>query len=437
MPAVLTLFEHEAQAFEWLPDHLAALERMNRAAGTEILRATVRGRQRVLLARQHVGVVRLGGRTVQVLPKIYRDVAYKPQEQAREATRNLLYMLAYAGDLPVREHEIAPLLRHDPDWFEILTHLFATHLLAEWQRGAHRGYQLVEDESPALKGKWRIAEQLRRPERKHIFPVAYDEFSADNALNRVFRFVVERLWHLTRDAENRQRLGELQQWLDEVTLLPSMHVGDADPARLITRLNERYAPLLTLARLFLDGGALQVTAGETNTFAFVFDMNALFESFLVAFIHRHRDAILPPTLQRCELLPQASGARRWMALRAGDGTQVFPLKPDLAFRDGARFPLLLDAKYKLLDAESRRLGVAPDDFYQMFAYAHRYNCPRVVVVYPQTAGMPEPLHACYVVEDAGRQIAVTTVDLRLDLQHERAMLIQCLKMLLQGEGWND
>ena len=49
------------------------------------------------------------------------------------------------------------------DWFEILTRLFATHLREEWQRGASRGYQLVEDDLPTLKGKWRITEQIRRP----------------------------------------------------------------------------------------------------------------------------------------------------------------------------------------------------------------------------------------------------------------------------------
>jgi len=254
---VITLFEHESRPFDWQDRDLAAIDRLNRYTGTDILRATVRGRQKEVKAAQHVGVVRLGHRTLQILPKIYRSPeAADEKERAREATRNLLYMLEVAGQLPVREHALAALFRRDLDWFEILTWFFATHLADEWQRGAYRGYQVVEDELPTLKGKWRIAEQLRRPERKHLFAVAYDEFTADNALNRVFRFVVERLWHLTRDAENRRRLGDLRQWMDEVTLLPSVTAAQAVPT-LLTRLNQHYEPLLNLARLFLDGGALQ------------------------------------------------------------------------------------------------------------------------------------------------------------------------------------
>src|SRR5262249_35859454 len=144
------------------------------------------------------------------------------RQRAREATRNLLHLLRIAGDVPVREQGLASLLRRDMDWFEILTRLFATHLREEWQRGASRGYLLVEDDLPTLKGKWRITELIRRPARDHQFAVAYDEFTTDIPLNRVFRFVVERLWGITRDSENRQMLGELRQWLDEVTLLPSV-----------------------------------------------------------------------------------------------------------------------------------------------------------------------------------------------------------------------
>jgi 5-methylcytosine-specific restriction enzyme subunit McrC len=107
-----------------------------------------------------------------------------------------------------------------------------------------RTYQVVEDELPVLRGKWRIAEQLRRPYRQHVFPVAYDEFTADNSLNRVFRFVLERLWRLTRDSGNRQMLGELRQWMEEVTVLPHVTAADAN-ASLLTRLTPASHPCST------------------------------------------------------------------------------------------------------------------------------------------------------------------------------------------------
>ncbi len=413
MPVTFTLFEHESKSFDWTEREYAALERLNRAAGTDILRATFRHGRRELQAAQHVGVVRLGRRAVQVLPKIYRAGGATRGEQAREATRNLLQLLAYAGQLPIREQALAPLLRHGNDWFEILTRLFATHLLEEWQRGAYRHYQAVEEELPVLKGKWRVAESLRRPVRRHLFPVAYDEFTADNTLNRIFRFVVERLWRLTRDGGNRRLLGELRQWMEEVRLPAHVSAAETAPA-MLTRLNARFEPLLNLARLFLEGGSLQLAARDFTTFAFVFDMNQLFEAFVIGFIRRHRDRALPEALRTCDLLPQSYGAPHHLA-RNEQRQPVFELHPDLAIRRGREFPLLLDAKYKRLDPADRKLGVSSADFYQMHAYAHRYGCPRVLLLYPQTAEMPKPAQGSFTLEDGSSTIEAATVDLRVEL----------------------
>jgi len=74
MPGSLTLFEHEyTNGFDWSDRELGMLDRLNRSVGTEVLTATVRGGRKELKAAQHVGVLRLGNRTGQVLPKIYRE----------------------------------------------------------------------------------------------------------------------------------------------------------------------------------------------------------------------------------------------------------------------------------------------------------------------------------------------------------------------------
>ena len=407
---MLTLFEHETKPFAWDDHSRAALARLNRAKGDDILLpAFTRDGRPAVQATQYVGVVRLGRETVQILPKIYRHT----DAAKTEATRNLLYLLAVAHDLPIREHALAPLLRRRSDWFEILTRLFAARLTDAWQRGVIRGYVSCEENaSPTLRGRWRLADQLRRPECRHLFAVTFDEFTPDNSPNRVLRFVVERLWTLTRDGDNRRALSTLRAWMDEVTLPPSVSLADAQPSGL-ARLHPSYVPLLALARLFLDGGSLQLSGGGHETFAFVFDMNRLFESFVFRFLQRHRAAVLPSALAECALLPQTSGAATHLAWR--DGQAVFRLAPDLAFRapDGT-FPLLLDTKYKALAPADRASGVAQSDLYQMYAYARCYTCPRVLLLYPQTAGMAEPLRVRFDLKGGG-VVEAATIDLGVDL----------------------
>lgn len=435
--APLTLFEYEAREYEWTDRDLVALAHLQRVTGVEVLRATVTGGKRVLQATQHIGVFRFGQTIVQVLPKIYQlHTAELRPDQEQEATRNLLFLLHYALQLPIREYMLAPLSRQNHDWFEGLIALFTAHLLEEWQCGPYRHYQEVENELPLLKGKLNINNHLRHPESRHRFPVTYDEFTADVPLNCVFRFVVERLWSITHDANNRLRLGRLRQWMEEITLLPAMDVSDTSTI-VITRLNQRFAALLELARLFLDKGALKLNMGDISTYAFVIDMNQLFESFLTNFICRHRHEILPSSLQQCELRPQSQGIVRHLANQVGSGRAIFHLKPDVVLYDKACdcFPLLIDMKYKRLNNANGTMGVSREDFYQMYAYAHRYHCPRVLLLYPQTVWLPEPIYQPFALIGHENVIIAATIDMRADLQRreEQQKLKDTLKFLLRSE----
>lgn len=420
------LFEHETIPFKWTDRDLRLLAAINGQAGDSILTPRIDAKGKQLQAAQYVGVVRLGEQTIQILPKIHRSG--EREASAREATANLLHLLAYAADIPIDEQGVAPLLARKSDWFEILIHLFAKHLASLWQRGALHAYRAIDQELGVLKGKWRIADQLRYPASLHQFHVTSDEFTADTEINRALRFVVERLWHLTHDGANRHRLELLREWMDGITL-PKAANREALSDAHITRLNRAYVPVINLARLFLDGGALQLAADTTQTYSFVFDMNVLFESFVFRFLERHRGQILPESASQWKLVAQAGGCMRYLA-RDVHTHDAFALKPDILARSGPDdHPLLLDTKYKRLHSKKGKPVIDPADFYQMHAYATRYECPRVILLYPQTAEHPEPLCHTFRLQIGSAVIEARTIDLRCELGNssERAKLVQQFK----------
>lgn len=412
-PNVVTLFEHQ-DTDELSDPEIHLLDQLTRTSGYEVLKRIWKQGKPCFKAGQYVGVVRLGGRSVQILPKIYRSD--DPEKSQQEAARNLLFMLSYAGHLGIRETGTAPLNRAQ-DWFEVLIYLFAKNLQQQWLRGASRSYEAIDAVLPVLKGKWRISEQLRRPEQKHRFTVTYDEFTEDNSLNRILRYVVECLWKLTRDSKNRTILSELRCWMDGVTLLPVVTPQMAQTVTL-SRLNQQYEPLLNLARLFLNRLGLELSANDQTSFSFVFDMNQLFEAFLTRFIQRHRQEILPSALQDCELLPQGKQTSMYMARYHGQ--PVFRLKPDLVFRQGKHYPLLIDFKYKILNPQDRKLGISEADFYQMYAYLSRFQCPKVTLIYPQTVDLIEPIRSNFTLEDGAGYIKAMSVNLVQDLTAREA-----------------
>lgn len=322
----ITLFEHQVRSYEslgWSTTHPAVneLERLNESCGEELLRL---GR-RDLRASSFVGVLRTRTSTIQILPKIdyypegnaeaERGAARLHAEQS--ATRNLLYLLSYTRDLQVREQDVASLLTQSSDWFELLTRLFASDLHRLMQREMDRSYVLVEDTLPVMRGRWEIGRQLtRRPHVRHLFDVIYDEFTSDTPLNRVFRHVVDRLLLHSQNLESRRMLRDLRDWMSEVSSREPITAHHLDrAAATLTRLNVQFSPAFNVARMFIENEALRLTAGLKDAYAFVFDMNILFEEFIARFISRYKRRILPTDWRMLQVEAQSRGNPLYLADR--------------------------------------------------------------------------------------------------------------------------
>lgn len=436
----ITLFEHQKRAYtelQWGLDDpaLEQIERLNEAAGAELMRL---GRS-YLKATQFVGVVRLEDVTLQVLPKIDYDPLGDPEAElrsrpyqtaVRSATRNLLHLLSYTQDIRIREQDVASLLARRSDWFELLTRLFALNLHRIMKRGPERAYTRKEETLPVIKGRWQLERQLtRHPHVKHVFDVVYDEFSPNTPLNRVFRFVVECLLLQTQDRQSQRLLRDIHQWLSDVERIGHVSAADLD-AIYFTRLNERFRPTFNLARLFIENRAFQLSAGLQRTFAFVFDMNRLFEEFVYRFVERHRRRILPDGWRDLRITAKSSGRTVYLAEKVPGGEQVFRLVPDLLFTKRSDRPVLvLDTKYKQLDQTRRQWGVSREDVYQMLAYTTRLDCPDMVLLYPRSPRSPRGPLTVRIVGQRSRLI-VAIVSLRQPLD-EPADLIQDMRQIFK------
>ena len=154
----------------------------------------------------------------------------------------------------------------------------------------------------------------------------------------------------------------------------------------------------------------------------------LFEKFIARFIERHRQNIFPGRWDQIQLRVQSEGKTFHLAWRKDDNKSVFRLIPDILLETLWGLPLLvIDTKYKQLNAEQRMLGVSESDIYQMLAYLVRLECPHGLILYPQAAD--EHAHRTrFDFEKQGGQVTVATVNLRRPI-HQTQLFIQELKEL--------
>ena len=338
-----------------------------------------------LHAGQVVGVLKVPGATLEILPKIGGE--------GDGAVRHALTrMLAVAWGLRVADSDPALLATQRDHLLEVLIRLFADRLLTAVRRGMPHRYRPREEDLPLLRGKLDITRQfVRRAVRPERLACRFDELSVDTPLNRVFKAAVSGLAASAQSAPNVRRLNELAARFEHVTDSPRP-LGERV---MLDRTNGAFHRLYRLARLFLEGTRQSTTMGGSEGFALLFPMNDLFEEF----VGRSMQVALAP--QSVRLQDRGRHALR----RAAQG--YFGLRPDIVV-DG---DIVIDTKWKPIKADEPTLGVEQSDVYQMLAYARAYDARQLVLLYPwhELAGTPGILRR-WCVPGTGTMFDVATVD---------------------------
>ncbi|MDQ5942949.1 MAG: 5-methylcytosine-specific restriction enzyme subunit McrC, partial [Pseudomonadota bacterium] len=120
-------------------------------------------------------------------------------------------------------------------------------------------------------------------------------------------------------------------------------------------------------------------SGRHSAPSLLFPMEAVFEAYVAKYLPRQ---LTPPLILKTQ-------ARSHHLVRHRE-QDWFRLKPDLLVRDSDRDLLVLDTKWKLLDAlkanGTDKYGLSQSDFYQLHAYGQSYLDGKgdVVLIYPKT-----------------------------------------------------
>jgi len=295
----------------------------------------------VLKTQQYCGILNFEDKDYYLLPKI----AGKNDEKNLDI---FIYMLVYAYDIKLEAKDIASCKNHKTEKIlEFFIQLFAKGLLKEFGRGVYKEYITEQDNLTTLRGKYLINENLKYNHVKNKIYCEYDEFSMNNMLNQFFLFALKSLLPYTK---NKKLLKQCELVLDEV----EYKQFDINTLKInFHRLNLRYRNSFEFAILLLQK-SIPLFSKDKKSFAFLFDMNMLFERFVGKMIKELEPATL---LQSCDTY--------------GD----LILKPDIIVKD-----LIIDTKYKKLGEKN---DIKRDDKFQMFVYGKNYGIKNTMLLYPK------------------------------------------------------
>ncbi len=294
-----------------------------------------------LKARQYCGILNHNGEDFYILPKIANH----------DNDKNLnifVYMLMYAYDVQLQNEDIANAKNKKLDnILEVFIQLFAKNLFQQFKKGVYKEYITEQDNLTVLRGKYLINENLKYNLIKNKIYCEYDEFSVDNQLNQFFLFAIKTLMKFVKD---KRLLKQCELVLDEVEFREfnidnlTMHFN---------RLNTRFKGSFEFALLLLRK-SIPMFEKDKKSFAFLFDINELFEKFIGKIYKDIDDSTKLQTQKNFGNLQ---------------------LKPDIITADK-----IIDTKYKIV---KNRDDLSTNDKYQMFVYGTNFGIKDSMLLYPK------------------------------------------------------
>lgn len=203
MNEVITLFQDYKQNIIQYREHFPVIEEFKQLIGDQNLILQTDGSIQI---KNYVGFFQKGKTKIQVLPKIYcRNESVK--EEIEDSMSFLFRLLAWSGYISFKDIDELDISAIKKNAFEIFIRIFIQNFLLEFNKAPHYEYVTHVENQQIIKGKILFAQTIKHNSHtwhKHI--VEYDEFSMDNKLNQLFKFIIQELLKSTFDSKNKMML---------------------------------------------------------------------------------------------------------------------------------------------------------------------------------------------------------------------------------------
>lgn len=306
-------------------------------------------------ARNYVGVLQTkSGLTIEILPKI------ADKNDAERSKAVFIKMLKTLKNFPFKSSNLASLKTQNLPLLEIFISMFLCELEALVKKGIKSDYVALEENLNFLKGKLNINEQIKRNSvHKERFYVGYSEFLSDIKINRIIKTTLKFLYKKSNSSKNQQKIRELLFIFDEVSECEDYKNFFAK--LVINRQVKHYEQTLLWCKIFLLNNSFTPHKGDDLSFALLFDMNALFESYVGNFIKKSFPGTI---LQHSEK-------------HLVEDPKSFKLRPDIFLKG----KFIADTKWKII---SSRDDISQADLYQLYAYGKKHPCDgKLHLIYPK------------------------------------------------------
>ncbi|QJP34338.1 restriction endonuclease [Nonlabens sp. Ci31] len=303
--------------------------------------------------KNYVGAIQIGKTTIEVLPKAGKN------ENRQEWQHVLLTMLKTCHLLTAKESGSASLKLRANSVLELYFELFLNEVEALIRRGLIKKYSKQQGQQRALKGALVFSQQLSKNlVHKERFFTLHTIYSKDHLIHQILNEALFVISIISTDSNLADKMGRVRSLFPEVS---RVKVNATLFERIVlSRKHKPYQKVLSIAKLILLNYRPDIKAGRKDLLAIMFDMNRLWEEYVLQILRKGNDG-------------------SWQI--KGQESQLFwrrkTIRPDIVLeKEGVKY--VIDTKWKVID--SNRPSDA--DLKQMYVYNHHWNAQQSMLLYP-------------------------------------------------------
>lgn len=356
----IRVFEHECLCVhkgedKLLPEQLKSFQIFYGEKGVPYYKLIHNGIQ----FNEYVGVIKVGDLTIEVLPK-----ADKSEDKALWQ-KTLINMLKTVGVFNIHAPSSSTLQLKSNSILDLYFELFINEIEYLIHSGLIKKYRKVERNALALKGAINFGKHIQKnlvhQERFYVRQTVYD---SDHKIHQLLYKTIRLIRTINTNFILASRLGALELNFPEVS---DCTVSESFFTNLqYTRKTEPYKNALEIAHLLLFNYHPDVSSGNTDLLALMFDMNLLWEQYVYVSLRKE--------LRNGYTISPQSRKKFWKPDNGYNSTMI----PDIVINKGKENCIILDTKWKNLNGKNP----SPEDLRQLYVYKKYFNAIKVALVYP-------------------------------------------------------
>lgn len=354
---VIQVFEHSFLPIEgkFEQRHFVALSKLNALHQYKYFDLKHNG----IVFKQYVGVIQVDGLTIEILPKIDND---RKSEAIWQSA--LIEMLRATRKLKVQQIGEANVNKQQIHLLDIYFEWFLNEVQLLLHQGLIKQYYKETSNVKALKGKLEFAGHISKNlVHKERFYTTHQVYDKDHLVHQVLYKALDIVEKCTKGNYLYSKCKTVQLDFPEVK---NINVNEATFTKLPkNRKTAPYETALAIARFIILNYAPNVSSGSERMLALLFDMNSLWEEYILV------------------KLKQVADEKGFTVL--GQNSKGFwnniSIRPDIVLEKGIgkdKQTFIIDTKWKNIDYSEP----STHDLRQMYVYNDYWDSKKAMLLYP-------------------------------------------------------